>query len=551
MPKQKSCTRKTLTLEQRKNVLSYKDKNPNASVRAIAVHFGVGKTQISEILQKKEEITNCTLDDSSYVIRPYQTKFAAVHQSVYAWFASMRQSNIPINGPILKEKAIQICKKLAETTGNPEFLELKASEGWLRQFKARYNLTNMMIAGEDGAVSNVTTDCWFGERLLEVTEGYGLDQIYNLDETGLFWKELPGKSLNEKGKRCQGGKSSKVRLTVALIAGADGSKEAPIVIGKSHSPRAFKNVASKDAPLGVPYYSNKKSWMNAEVFTDILQKFNRRVAGKGKNVLLLVDNAPCHANMQLSHTKLIFLPPNTTSKTQPLDAGIIKNFKINYRSAYLKHVISQIETVSLDAAVANINILQAIEWIKESWNNVSPTTIRNCFHHCHIMDRTSEQVDDDDPFAADTAAPDSMSCSDDALQLLQQIQPSAEEEDLHPDRALATCAAVVVGEDQLLDQCVAQSIEPLYYASTDNSDDDDVVCVDPTPSASEPCTSTSGGDAVIPLKLALTQMEDIKTYLVSVEADENTLYAATTVQKYLFKKKSDSMKQQKITSFFK
>ena len=180
-----------------------------------------------------------------------------------------------------------------------------------------------------------------------------------------------------------------------------------------------------------------------------------------------------------------------------MDAGIIKNFKINYRTAYLKHLISQIETESFDAAVGNINILQAIQWIKEAWNNVSAAIVQNCFHHCHIA--RGEEVDDN-PFITEAAAPQSESCSDDVLQLL----PSAVEYDLYPDNSLSTCAAAVVNNDLLLDQCIAQSIEPVYYASTDDSDDD-IICVELASTTSAPSMSTScTNNTVIQLQLALT-----------------------------------------------
>ncbi|CAB0031069.1 unnamed protein product [Trichogramma brassicae] len=47
-----------------------------------------------------------------------------------------------------------------------------------------------------------------------------------------------------------------------------------------------------------------------------------------RKVILFMDNAGPHPdNMQLTNVKIIFLPPNTTSVSQPLDQGIIKNFK--------------------------------------------------------------------------------------------------------------------------------------------------------------------------------------------------------------------------------
>ena len=44
---------------------------------------------------------------------------------------------------------------------------------------------------------------------------------------------------------------------------------------------------------------------------------------------MAMDNYPAHPNIQskLESITLIFLPPNTTSKSQPCDQGICSEFK--------------------------------------------------------------------------------------------------------------------------------------------------------------------------------------------------------------------------------
>ena len=42
--------------------------------------------------------------------------------------------------------------------------------------------------------------------LLELLQGYSSNNIYNLDETGCFWRALPESSLEIKGVQCHGGK---------------------------------------------------------------------------------------------------------------------------------------------------------------------------------------------------------------------------------------------------------------------------------------------------------------------------------------------------------
>ena len=54
-------------------------------------------------------------------------------------------------------------------------------------------------------------------RLPEVLAGYNKEDIFNPDETGLFFRKLPNRSLIIKGDECKGGHKSKDRI-IALIA---------------------------------------------------------------------------------------------------------------------------------------------------------------------------------------------------------------------------------------------------------------------------------------------------------------------------------------------
>ena len=113
----------------------------------------------------------------------------------------------------------------------PSLTRLKASNGWIEKWKARYNLKKMVISGESGEVSGATVESW-KERLPEILHGYAPAHTWNMDETGCYWKSLPTTGFAEKGKACKGGKASKVRVTIAFFVNALGEKEKPVVIGK-------------------------------------------------------------------------------------------------------------------------------------------------------------------------------------------------------------------------------------------------------------------------------------------------------------------------------
>ena len=109
-----------------------------------------------------------------------------------------------------------------------------------------------------------------------------------------------------------------------------------------------------------------------EVMTEVLGKLNRRLKRKGRQILLFMDNAPCHPQSltgQFSNINVTLLPKNTTSKTQPLDAGIIASWKVKYKRRLLRHVCGQVDGVkNTTEIVKSINVLMAIEWGRQAWD---------------------------------------------------------------------------------------------------------------------------------------------------------------------------------------
>jgi len=106
-------------------------------------------------------------------------------------------------------------------------------------------------------------------------------------------------------------------------------------------------------------------------------------------IFLIVDNAGSHPKLiDLKNITLEFLPPNTTSLVQPLDMGIIKNVKTYYRGLLVTYILKAIEdnlvtpsTCAIDIS-SKINIIQAIQFVADSWRKVSSVTIQHCFAHC-------------------------------------------------------------------------------------------------------------------------------------------------------------------------
>lgn len=78
------------------------------------------------------------------------------------------------------------------------------------------------------------------QSLRQTLQSYLNDDIYNMDETGLYWKARPDRTL--ASEEITGGKKEKARITANFCCNASGSDKLPIqFIGKAKNPRCFKN----------------------------------------------------------------------------------------------------------------------------------------------------------------------------------------------------------------------------------------------------------------------------------------------------------------------
>ncbi|GBC23038.1 tigger transposable element-derived protein 6-like [Rhizophagus irregularis DAOM 181602=DAOM 197198] len=74
---------------------------------------------------------------------------------------------------------------------------------------------------------------------------------------------------------------------------------------------------------------------------------------------------PDISQIQLTHVEVVFLPSNTTSHLQPLDAGIIASFKNYFKRKFCRHMLDLFEE-DKDINSKKINIKEAIDYVTES-----------------------------------------------------------------------------------------------------------------------------------------------------------------------------------------
>ena len=153
---------------------------------------------------------------------------------------------------------------------------------------AAYGIQEARITGEADDISVPTVKAWI-EAIPELVSSYKLEDIWNMDELGIFFKLVPDKVLIEKAKSQKCWK--RVRLTAAYFVNTDVQNvDEPVVIWKSKTSRCFRNLTDRD--LSQPsLFLKRKYWMNIEILSEMLKRLDCKLKMQNRNVLLFLDNA--------------------------------------------------------------------------------------------------------------------------------------------------------------------------------------------------------------------------------------------------------------------
>ena len=158
-----------------------------------------------------------------------------------------------ISHALLQEKA----REIGSTLGMYE-AAFRGSAGFISRFKERISIVSLVTSGESLSTWEEAVAEWKEKVLPKLLRDYSMRNVYNADETAVFYRVLPHRTHAFKGETCRGGKKSKERMTALMCANMDGSdKLAPLIIGRFKKPRCFRGVRS----LPLPYAANRKAWM--------------------------------------------------------------------------------------------------------------------------------------------------------------------------------------------------------------------------------------------------------------------------------------------------
>ena len=204
---------------------------------------GLSKAAVSSIKKNSETLRKLQTDNSPLLQSKctlLMSKYPQVDKMVFDWFVDVRhplgkRKPLPLSHRINQPRAKRVASQLG-------FADFNASNGWFQRWRMRFNIgKNVNLHGEAADIDFAEAEIKMNEIRKKLAEaGYKPEHIFNMDETGLYYRCLPTHSYTlQSGDIRQVGRGTmamkaKDRLTLVLCFNATGTcKIAPLLVGTS------------------------------------------------------------------------------------------------------------------------------------------------------------------------------------------------------------------------------------------------------------------------------------------------------------------------------
>ena len=252
---------------------------------------------------------------------------------------------------------------------------------------------------------------------------------------------------------------------------------------------------------------------------------------------MFIDNCSAHNTIpKMSNIKVVFLPPNMTSVVQPMDMGVIKNFKHFYRQLVVQNILAGTFPTYLHTffnvksnkkfCIGNkekIDVLQASRMSKVAWEKVTKKTIQNCFKKSgFIKNNTVESSDEINAIIENELEQNFIS------DVYNEIEKEISFEDYVTfDDNLSICG-------ELTDDDILQSVTEIE----DNNSSSD--------------SETEVEEAIFSTTEAFQNLKKIRRYFESQEEASDILFnSLDKIDEFVLQKKIKNTKQTFLDSYFK
>ncbi|NWU72659.1 TIGD3 protein, partial [Pterocles burchelli] len=335
-------------------------QGPKVSQSELAKRFGVSQPQICRIIKNKERILGeWHRAGDPQRKRRREGKDAALEDALRCWVEGARAADLPGSTPLLQLQD----RHLAEALGRPDVEPGTAQPAGCG---THHHLALEKPPVERGDAEQPTAEHWAGAVPPGLLRRYTPSEIYACGETGVL---LPtGAHGNGTGER----------LAVLLCTNADGSEKVPLrVVGESPRPRCLHGVNLPQMPWS--YRAGSPAGVTAALFAEWLRELNEGMRRRGKSILLLLTRHQAHPHLQLSHVRMVFVPPDTAP-----DRGIADDLKGHYRRRLLRWLPA-------GRGAGRPTLLDALHTLAQAWGDVCPGLIAGSFRAAGLSPDTGTE----------------------------------------------------------------------------------------------------------------------------------------------------------------
>ncbi|XP_020844762.1 tigger transposable element-derived protein 1 [Phascolarctos cinereus] len=386
--------RKAITLDVKLEVLRRFEEGEKLS--QIAKALGLAISTVATIRDNKEKIKASSEAASPLRVTQLTRHRSAVMENMERllslWIEDQSRRNVPMSTMIIQEKAKSLFDDLQREQGESSHTEtFSASRGWFVRFKERHGLPSFKVSNEAASMAG---ELRYSEVLKSIIQkgGYTPHHVFNIGETGLYWKRMPEKTFTSVEENAAPGfRSAKDRLMLLLGGNAAGDfKLKPLLVYHSENPKAMKGYSKPNLP--VIWRSSKKAWVTRSIFHEWFTYFFCPAVEKycaqnnlANKALLILENAPCHP-VNLSdlsdNVRVEYLIENKADPIQPMGQGVISTFKAHYLRKTFQHLIGGTDGEdkgTIREFWRNYNIMNAVDNIAEAWDELEPSLMNSAW----------------------------------------------------------------------------------------------------------------------------------------------------------------------------
>ncbi|KAK3809313.1 MAG: hypothetical protein J3Q66DRAFT_68827 [Benniella sp.] len=379
--------RNALQLQERLEIIDFREKNQHMSMYTISEKFGVPRSTIYGIIKDKDRLKKLTASGASNGLTlerksSVESPFHLLEELLVAWSGDLGERGFVVTDKKTTAQAFEIHRMLYGIVSKP-LPSCEFTLGWIQRFKKRRNWST--LAAREASDTIHQADSWsFPEDLLRRLPT-GLDDVFMCGMVSMYLDVLPTRVYATSSQESETTIQDSPIASVLLCCNATGtSLRAPYVSGRGiHTdkiPQEYSRDKDVDAGMEDLTASELAKW---------LEDFDKEL---DRSIVLILDRStwsllqpkpeghdgqdPLAAlNARLKNI-VISKVPKTHDAFHPMAAGLGQEFKLLYLCFLLGLDVDVDKRAMFREETTFVNRLS---FIRHAWFSVRESIINRSF----------------------------------------------------------------------------------------------------------------------------------------------------------------------------